>query len=46
MKRSIAVIALVLLSQTTFAATPPIDRVALQAKVRADFLYSWQFHAA
>jgi hypothetical protein len=42
MKRSIVVIALVLLSQTTFAATPPIDRAAMQAKVRAEFLYSWK----
>jgi hypothetical protein len=42
MKRSIAVIALVVLSQTVSAATPPIDRAAIQAKVRAEFLYSWK----
>src|ERR1019366_5651740 len=42
MKRSIVAVALVVFSQTMFAATPPIDRAAMQAKVRAEFLYSWQ----
>src|SRR5258708_24898034 len=40
MKRIIVVIALVLLSRTINAA--PIDRVAMQAKVRAELLYSWK----
>jgi mannosidase alpha-like ER degradation enhancer 2 len=42
MKRSIVVIALVVLSRTMFAAAPPIDRAAMQDKVRAEFLYSWK----
>jgi mannosidase alpha-like ER degradation enhancer 2 len=40
MKRTVAAIVLVLLSRTTNAAT--IDRAAMQANVRAEFLYSWQ----
>jgi mannosidase alpha-like ER degradation enhancer 2 len=40
MKRIVIIIAVALLSRTTFAA--PIDRAAMQAKVRAEFLRSWQ----
>jgi mannosidase alpha-like ER degradation enhancer 2 len=40
MKRIITVIAVALLSQTLNAA--PIDRAAMQVKVRAEFLHSWQ----
>jgi ER degradation enhancer, mannosidase alpha-like 2 len=41
MKASIVAIALLAVSQTAFAA-PPIDRAAMAAKVRAEFLHSWK----
>jgi hypothetical protein len=41
MKASIVAIALLLSASTTFAA-PPIDRAAMAAKVRAEFLHSWK----
>jgi ER degradation enhancer, mannosidase alpha-like 2 len=40
--RIVAALALILFAQTTFAAPPPIDRAAMQAKVRAEFLHSWK----
>ena len=40
MKRILAILALVLASLTADAA--PVDRAAMQAKVRAEFLHSWQ----
>ena len=43
MKPGIAAsVTLFLLAQTTLAAPPPIDRAAMQAKIRAEFLFSWQ----
>jgi len=41
MKHFAAAIAILLLSQSAFAA-PPIDRAAMAARVRAEFLHSWK----
>ncbi|HXH37131.1 MAG TPA: glycoside hydrolase family 47 protein [Thermoanaerobaculia bacterium] len=40
--RIVAALALLLFARTMAAATPPIDRAAMQAKVRAEFLHSWK----
>ncbi|MEA2164389.1 MAG: degradation enhancer, mannosidase alpha-like 2 [Thermoanaerobaculia bacterium] len=40
MKRTLAILALALASHATSAA--PVDRATMQAKVRAEFLHSWQ----
>lgn len=40
--RLLAALALLLSAHSMFAAPPPIDRAAMQAKVRAEFLHSWK----
>lgn len=40
--RLIAALALLLSAHSMIAAPPPIDRAAMQAKVRAEFLRSWK----
>jgi ER degradation enhancer, mannosidase alpha-like 2 len=39
--RIVAALAILLSARTMTAAAPPIDRAAMQAKVRAEFLHSW-----
>src|SRR6202140_4570452 len=40
--RLLAALAIILSAHSMIAAPPPIDRAAMQAKVRAEFLYSWK----
>ena len=40
--RTVAVIAFLLSAPAMIAAAPPIDRAAMQAKVRAELLHSWK----
>src|SRR5216684_4109527 len=40
--RLLAALALLLSAHSMIAAPPPIDRAAMQAKVRAEFLHSWK----
>jgi hypothetical protein len=42
MRLRIAAVVLLLSAQTIFAAPPPVDRAAMAAKVRAEFLHSWK----
>ena len=40
--RIVAALALLLFARTLIAAAPPIDRAAMQARLRAEFLHSWK----